>query len=119
MKYLYLILAAVILFTASAYIATANSVQTSITVVISCNNANLHSSPRCTAPVDWFLGNTTDGFYGALTSGVTFRQGPILTNSDVLLHKMVVEDAYWYIDRQGSFMADSDVAALSIHLSRL
>ena len=119
MKYIYIIIIALTLFTASAYIATANGVKTTVTVVISCNNANYQDSPRCNAPVDWFLGNTTDGFYGALTSGVTFRQGPILTDRDVLLHKMIVEDAYWYIDQQGPFWAASDVAALSIHLTRI
>lgn len=94
-------------------------VQTTVTVVIECNNDNFDRSPRCQSPVDWFMEDGAGGFYGQLLSGVTFRQYPVLNDYDAYFHKMVVEEAYWYIDQEGRFEAESDVQALSIHLTRI
>lgn len=111
-----IIIAAAIAFVQLATLAHAQ-VQTTVTVVIECNNANIAVSPRCTAPVDWFMDNQSGGWYGQLTSGVTFSQFPIVDGS--YLHKMVIESAFWYIDAEGAFWADNDTQALSIHLTRI
>lgn len=111
-----IIIAAAIAFVQLATLAHAQ-VQTTVTVVIECNNANISVSPRCTAPVDWFMDNQAGGWYGQLTSGVTFSQFPIVDG--IYLHKMVIESAYWYIDAEGAFWADNDTQALSIHLTRI
>jgi len=95
------------------------SAATSVTVKIDCNNRNFETSAQCTAPVDWFLGDRENGFYGQLTSGVTFRQGPILSDRGVFLHKITIEDAFWYLDEKGSFFAESDLQALSVHVTRI
>lgn len=91
-------------------------VRTTITVSINCTNENISVSSRCTAPVDWFMENQSGGWYGQLTSGVLFSQFPVTT--DRSLHKMTLEDAFWYINADGAFWASDDMQALSIHLSR-
>ena len=90
-------------------------IQTSVTVVIGCNNQNFNYSERCNAPVDVnTLELTEDGFEGSLLSGVQFRQSNVVDR----LNKMTVEDAFWYIDTKGRFNANSDIQALSIYLTR-
>lgn len=115
------ILAAALGFFISNYISTAqaSSIPTSVQVTIACNNYNFDVSEDCKAPIDWHLGNRYDGFYGQLTSGKLYTQGPILTDRNVFLHKLILEDAFWYVDKKGQFFAGSDLEALSIHLGRL
>jgi hypothetical protein len=74
-------------------------------------------SPRCKATIDWFLEDGAGGFYGQLTSDVTFRQYPIVDGS--YLHRMQIEDAYYFVDEKGTFNAEDNTQALSIHLNRV
>lgn len=71
MKYLILLITLLLLFTASAYIATAQTAT--VSVYVPCTNYNWQISPQCTAPVADFWPTPT-GFSGVLESGVTFTQ---------------------------------------------
>lgn len=105
-------------------IANAQGVVTTVTVLepgsvtasVRCNNQNFNHSVRCQSPVDhnaFFL--ISDGhFIGTLLSGVEFEQYPIAKT----FSKFVMEDAFWYIDQRGTFKAENDLQALSIHLTR-
>lgn len=105
-------------------IASAQGIPTSVTVVIPgnvtasvrCNNQNFDHSIRCQSPVDFnsFFMVGPNHFVGTLLSGVEFEQYPVAKT----FSKMVVEDAFWYIDQHGTFEAENDTQALSIHLAR-
>ena len=71
MKHLLILITLLLLFTASAYVATASSMT--VTMYVPCNNYNMDISPRCTAPVAdfWLIEN---GWAGRLESGVEFTQ---------------------------------------------
>jgi hypothetical protein len=88
----------------------------SVTASVRCNNENFDHSVRCQSPVDhnaFFL--IGDGhFIGTLLSGVEFEQYPVAKT----FSKFVIEDAFWYIDQHGTFKAENDLQALSIHLTR-
>lgn len=88
----------------------------SVTASVRCNNQNFDHSVRCQSPVDhnaFFL--IGDGhFIGTLMSGVEFEQYPVAKT----FSKFVMEDAFWYIDQRGTFKAENDLQALSIHLTR-
>lgn len=105
-------------------IANAQGIPTSVTVVIPgavtasvrCNNQNFDHSIRCQSPVDvnsFFMVGPSH-FVGSLLSGVEFEQCPVAKT----FSKMVIEDAFWYIDQHGTFEATDDLQALSIHLTR-
>jgi hypothetical protein len=105
-------------------IANAQGIPTSVNVVIPgnvtasvrCNNQNFNHSVRCQSPVDvnsFFLVGPNH-FVGTLLSGVEFEQYPVAKT----FSKMVIEDAFWYIDQHGTFNAEDDLQALSIHLTR-
>lgn len=127
------ILAAIGCFTIGALIATAQAVTTleviipepqisatstsvGVTASVRCTNENFDTSPRCQSPVDVNTFRMIDEahFDGYLLSGVYFEQKPVAKS----FVKMTVEDAFWYIDSKGRFEAESDVQALSIHLTR-
>lgn len=97
----------------------AESAATSVTVSIQCNNQNVSTSPRCTAPVDWFIVNDDGSAFGQLTSGITFSQFNISNELGVRLQKFVIETAYWYITDRGVIHADTDTQALSIYLTKV
>jgi hypothetical protein len=44
------------------------------TAIVLCTLLNWEHSPRCTAPVDYFIVEENGEAWGALTSGVTFTQ---------------------------------------------
>lgn len=107
-----------------AFSASAQGVKTTIQVVIPnavtasvrCNNQNFEHSIRCQSPVDFnsFFMVGPNHFVGTLLSGVKFEQYPVAKT----FSKMVIEDAFWYIDQHGTFEAENDTQALSIHLMR-
>jgi hypothetical protein len=113
-----------------AHIASAQTVQTTVTVEIvdevssgpigmtasvRCNNDNFASSTRCSeSPVDSFYAIDVAHFEGTLLSGVAFEQFPITST----LSKFVIEDAFWYIDAKGDFKARNDLFAKLEHFVR-
>lgn len=111
-----LVIAAIMLLTIDARAQT--TANTSVQVVIQCNNLNIDTSPNCTAPVDYFTVNDDGSAWGALTSGKTFRQFNISNELGVRLQKFTLENAYWYITDRGVIHADTDVQALSIYLTK-
>lgn len=96
----------------------AETAYTTLTVSISCNNQNIATSPRCTAPVDWFVVNDDGSAWGQLESGITFTQLNVSNQLGVRLQKFIIEDAYWYITDRGVIYADGDIEALSVYLTR-
>ena len=85
-----------------------------VTASVRCNNDNFASSTRCQSPVDSFNYIDVAHFDGYLLSGVQFEQYPITKT----LSKMVVEDAFWYIDAKGDFKAKNDLFARVEHFFR-
>lgn len=92
-------------------------IETLLTVIILCSNANWEHSARCNAPVDYFVMNDDGSAWGALTSGVTFTQSNI-SNETTRLQRFQMEDAYWFVSDKGDIQAETEIEALSIYLSR-
>lgn len=103
-------------FVAQAQVKTSVQVviPTGVSASVRCNNQNFDYSARCVSPVDSFYMIDEAHFEGTLLSGAEFAQYPIAKT----FSKFVLEDAFWYIDTKGRFYADSDIQALSIHLTR-
>ena len=105
-------------------VASAQGIPTNVTVVISgnttasvrCNNHNFDHSVRCQSPlyIQSFFIVGPGHFVGRLLSGVEFEQIPV----ERTFSKMIIEDAFWYVDQHGTFEAENDLQALSIHLTR-
>jgi len=56
---------------------------------------------------------------GATVSGIPFRQRNIANEYGIRLQRFEIGLAYWYISDRGIIWAESDLAALSIYLSRV
>ena len=93
-------------------------IETLVTVVILCNNLNYLYSPRCIAPVDYFVVEESGESWGYLSSGVSFTQTNVVNELGVKLQKFQLEDAFWYVTDKGVIYAESDIEALSVYLSR-
>lgn len=89
-----------------------------VTAVILCNLLNWEYSPRCIAPVDYFVVEESGEAWGALTSGVTFTQRNISNDLGIRLQRFQMEDVYFYMTDKGEIRADSDIEALSIYLAK-
>jgi len=59
----------------------------------------------------------TGGFFGLTADGNLFTQKPIVNSKNVRLHKFSINKAYFYISDRGTFLASSDLVALSIYYS--
>ena len=92
------------------------TIALAITASVMCNNTNIDTSPRCTAPPAWFIVNPDGSAFGELESGVTFTQSNI-ANDLTRLQRFQLEEAYWFISDKGDIKAESDIEALSIYLS--
>lgn len=90
--------------------------STAVMVIILCSNFNYEASPRCTAPVDYFVVNEDGSSWGALTSGVTFTQKNV-ANDYTRLQRFQMEDYKHYVSDQGVIYAESDLEALSKYLA--
>lgn len=86
-----------------------------LTVAILCSNANIDVSPRCQAPVDFFIVNPDGSAWGALTSGVTFTQSNVV-NGYTRLQRYQMENYRHYVSDKGVIYAASDIEALSKYL---
>ena len=70
------------------------------------------------APAE-FVGTGQGSYYGYTKTGKYFEQ-TLLTNSyDVRLFRFSIDKAFFYVSDRGVIKANSDVAALSIYLSRV
>lgn len=77
MKPLALLLALLLLFIASAYVATAQTLGVTVEVVIPCSNYNYQTSPACTPAT---FEQTVDGWHGTLANGSPWTQTYITRN---------------------------------------
>lgn len=89
---------------------------TTITVMILCSNLNYDVSPRCQAPVDYFVVNKDGSAWGALTNGITFTQSNVVNNY-TRLQRYQMENYRHYVSDKGIINADNDLHALSKYLS--
>ena len=55
---------------------------------------------------------------GATVSGIPFRQRNITNSMGIRLQRFEIGLAYWYVSDRGVIWAQSDLAALSVYLSR-
>lgn len=62
-----------------------------------------------------FSAVSTGGFVGTLENGESFTQVPILTHQSHRIHKFSTQESHFYISDQGTFIASSDLVALSIY----
>jgi hypothetical protein len=76
----------------------------------------MHTSPRCQAPVDYFVVNEDGSSWGMLTSGVTFTQSNVI-NDYTRLQVFRAEEMFWYVSDKGVIYVDDDMTALSVYLS--
>lgn len=68
-------------------------------------------------PVSLFL-DGRGGFYGYTEHGFYFTQSPIQNNFGIKLHKFTIDRAFFYMSDKGMIRTETDLAALSIYLSR-
>ena len=88
-----------------------------ITAIILCSMMNYDTSPRCTAPPDYFVVNQDGSSWGALTSGVTFTQSNVSNELGVRLQRFQLEDYHHFVSDKGVIEAETATEALSVYLS--
>lgn len=71
-----------------------------------------HSAPAS------FNDDGNGGFFGTTIDGYAFTQKPVLNQLQLKLHKFTIDEAFFYIGKNGAFTAHSDLAAVSILLSQ-
>jgi hypothetical protein len=91
--------------------------ETFVTVAILCNNLNFNYSPRCQAPVDYFVVEENGEAWGYLTNGIPFTQTNVV-NEVTRLQKFQMEDYFHYVTDKGDVTAENDLQALSIYLAK-
>lgn len=91
--------------------------ETMVSVLIVCTNANFEHSPRCNAPVDYFIVEDNGEAWGYLNNGIPFTQTNVVNNV-TRLQKFQLERAFWYISDKGDFQAADDITALSVYLAK-
>lgn len=56
------------------------------------------------------------GFFGETTTGTSFSQRPIVSDTAVRLHRFDIGSWHFYVSDRGAFRAKSDLAAISFYL---
>lgn len=77
-------------------------IETLVTVIILCTNANWEHSPRCTAPVEHFEMDALGNFHGHLETGVEFTQ----TRLTAELHLFRMENVCWLVSGNTTVYCD-------------
>jgi hypothetical protein len=67
----------------------------------------------------YFWQDSLGNFHGTTESGKAFSQVAVTMEPTIRLHKFSIDEAFFYISDQGVIWADSDLAALSIYVTRL
>lgn len=68
------------------------------------------------APAE-FRADGVGGFVGVLSTGASFTQRPVVTDTSVRLHRFAVGDWHFYVSDRGAFTAESDLVAISRYLT--
>ena len=66
-----------------------------------------------------FSGDGQGNYYGVTETGKSFSQISIENPYQLRIQKFMIDEAFFYITDQGVIKADSDLAALSIYLTKV
>lgn len=84
---------------------------------VTCNFDNYLTSEVCTSPPATFDIDADGNFTGELESGVPFSQTNIV-NGITRLQRFTLQDYYHFVSDKGVIMAETDIQALSVYLTR-
>lgn len=66
----------------------------------------------------FFEQDTLGNFFGSTKTGKVFSQTNIQNDLGIRLQKFSIDEAYYYISDQGIIVAETDIEALSIYLTK-